>query len=137
MLSAEGPLPPTGPAATSAASRSASPSTSNWGETFGAWLRFGWQDQSAAVDYQAIYSGGLSIAGTPWGRPDDTIGYGYGFLDGGNQALRFTHVAEVYYRFAINEHFAVSADAQYMADILRSEEGPRGFILGLRATAEF
>lgn len=107
------------------------------GETFGAWIRFGWQDDGAAVDYDAIYSGGINILGSAWGRPDDNIGIGYGYLDGGNLDISGTHVAEAYYRFAFLEHFAISADVQYMTDMIRGDINPGGFFLGLRGTAEF
>ena len=36
-----------------------------------------WQTTDAAVDYQALYSGGIDISGNAWRRPDDNIGIGY------------------------------------------------------------
>jgi porin len=107
------------------------------GETFGVFLRIGWQSDRAAVNYDAIYSGGLNIFGGAWGRENDNIGLAYGYLNGGNQDLRGTHVAEVYYRLAATEHFGLTVDAQYMFDGLRTGGGPRGVILGLRATIEY
>jgi porin len=107
------------------------------GETFGAFLRIGWQDDSAAITYDSIYSGGINIRGGPWGRPEDEIGLAYGYLPGGNQAVRGTHVAEIYYRFVSWEYLAITADVQYLRDDLRVAGGPRGFILGLRFTTEF
>jgi porin len=107
------------------------------GETFGAWLRFGWQDDGAVVTYDSIYSGGLNIRGAFWGRPDDEIGLGYGYLPGGNEDVISTHVAELYYRVAVNEYFALTADVQYMKDNTRADANPGGFILGLRGTFEF
>jgi porin len=107
------------------------------GETFGAFLRMGWQDDRAAVTYDSVYSGGINVRGAPWGRPEDEIGLGYGYLPGGNQEVRGTQVAELYYRFVSREYFAITADAQTMRDDLGSGRGPRGFILGLRLTAEF
>ncbi|MBK8908252.1 MAG: carbohydrate porin [Rhodospirillales bacterium] len=79
----------------------------------------------------------MDIIGTPWGRPDDNIGIGYAFLDGGNGDLSAAHVAEVYYRFAVTEHLGLTADAQYLNDNIKADTGPSGFILGLRATATF
>ena len=38
------------------------------GKVFGAFLRFGWQTDKAAVDYKAIYSGGIDIKGSAWDR---------------------------------------------------------------------
>ena len=107
------------------------------GETFGAFLRIGWQDDSASITYSAIYSGGINLVGSIWERPQDNIGLGYGYLSGGNEDVRSTHVAELYYRFVAWKYLAVTADAQYMQDELRVGKGPRGFILGLRFTAEF
>lgn len=107
------------------------------GETFGAFLRLGWQAQSAAVDYAAAYTGGINILGAVWGRPDDNIGLGYGYLSGGNLEVNSTHVAEVYYRLVVNKILAVTFDAQYMKDNVRDEDGPAGFVLGLRGTAQF
>lgn len=107
------------------------------GDVIGVWIRFGWQETTAAVDAAGLYSGGINIVGSPWGRPDDNIGIGYAFLDGGNGELAAAHAAEVYYRLAIAEHFGLTADAQYLNDNLKGDTGPSGFILGLRATATF
>ncbi len=107
------------------------------GKTFGAFLRLGWQEQSAAVDYAAAYTGGINILGAAWGRPEDNIGLAYGYYNGGNLDINATHVAEIYYRWVVNKYFSVTADAQYMKDNIRGEEGPSGFILGLRGTAQF
>ena len=89
------------------------------------------------MNYKALYSGGINILGRPWGRPDDNIGAAYGYLSGGNRDVRDTQVAEIYYRFVVNRIFAVTADVQYMEDNLATSPSPKGFILGLRGTAEF
>jgi hypothetical protein len=107
------------------------------GSVVGGYLRFGWQDNDAAVNYDGIWSGGIDIRGSPWGRADDNIGLGYAYLDGGNLDINRSQVAEGYYRFVINPHLAVSADIQYMKDDLQHQEDPEGFIYGLRLTAEF
>jgi porin len=107
------------------------------GETVGAFLRLGWQSDNAAITYEAIYSGGINLVGGIWGRPQDNIGLAYGYLPGGNENVRASHVAELYYRFVAWEYLAITADVQYMRDDLRVGRGPRGFILGLRFTAEF
>jgi len=80
------------------------------GEIFGAWIRFGWQDDEAAINYGAIYSGGLNINGNLWGRDADNIGIGYAHLRGGNLDVNHTDVFEVYGRFALNDIFAVTGD---------------------------
>jgi porin len=107
------------------------------GDVVGAFLRIGWQDDSAAVHYKAIWSGGIDIKGSPWNRADDNIGLGYAYLDGGNLDVRQSQAAETYYRFVINTCLSLSADIQYMKDDLRNQENPAGFIYGMRLTAEF
>jgi len=107
------------------------------GDVLGAFLRFGWQDDGAAVHYDAIWSGGIDISGVAWKRADDNIGLGYAYLAGGNLDVRQSQVAEAYYRFVINDYLALSADIQYMKDDLRNQENPAGFIYGMRFTAGF
>lgn len=104
---------------------------------FGAFLRIGWQEDKAAIDYEAIYSGGIDIKGSAWGRAGDNIGLGYAWIDGGNLDIERSHVAEAYYRLAANDQFAVTGDIQYIRDSLRSGPDQKGLILGLRMTAEF
>ena len=108
-----------------------------FGPILGGFLRLGWQDDDAAVDYSALYSGGLDISGTAWGRAADNLGLGYACLDGANTGIDRTHVAEAYYRWVLDDTLAVSADLQYMKDDLGSGPGAEGFIYGLRATTVF
>jgi hypothetical protein len=108
-----------------------------FGDTFGGWLRLGWQDDKASVTYDALYSGGVNIQGNPWGRSGDNIGIGYGYLNGGNEEVKSTQVFESYYRFVLNEYVALTGDLQYMDDSLEGVGGPRGFILGGRVAVEF
>ncbi len=108
-----------------------------FGEIVGAWIRFGWQDDKAAIDYKDLYSGGLNISGNLWGRENDNIGIGYAHLRGGNQEVDKTDVFEIYGRFALNDIFAITGDMQYMKDSRKTGDGPSGLIFGLRATAEF
>ena len=54
-----------------------------------------------------------------------------------NQVLARTNVFETYYRFALNDHLALSADVQYMKDKYREGNDVDGWVLGLRAVAEF
>lgn len=108
-----------------------------FGPLLGGFLRLGWQDDAAAVDYRALYSGGLDIRGIAWGRTLDNLGLGYACLVGANTGIDRTHVAEVYYRLVLDETMAVSADLQYMKDDLESAASAEGFLFGLRATVEF
>lgn len=107
------------------------------GDTFGAWIRFGWVDDAALVNYETLLSGGIDISGKLWGREEDNIGIGYAYLDGGNTDIVSSQVAEAYVRFVLNEYFALTLDAQYMNDKIDNENDPSGFIGGLRMTAEF
>jgi len=107
------------------------------GDVFAAWLRIGWANGDAGVTYDALYSGGLNIIGSPWGRADDNIGIGYAYLDGTNLNLNDTHAVETYYRAVLNDYFALTADLQWMADNVESGPSPQGYIFGLRATTEF
>ena len=109
------------------------------GDALGVWVRFGWQDDKAGVDYDAIYSGGINVSGSLWKRENDNVGLGYGYLNGGNLDLDRTQVFEGYYRLVLNEYLALTADVQYMKDDYKdsSEPEPEGVILGVRATAEF
>ena len=107
------------------------------GDIFGAWIRFVWQDDKAIIDYDTLFSGGLNITGKWYGREDDNIGIGYAYLNGKND-FNYTQVAEVYWRFALNDYFAVTADLQYMIDKYDTGQGnPDGIIGGMRMTAEF
>jgi hypothetical protein len=107
------------------------------GGIFGVWIRFGWQDDKAVISCNALYSGGLNISGTWYGREDDNIGIGYAYLNGKND-FDSTQVAEFYWRFVFNDYFAVTADLQYMKDKYDTDhDDVHGFIGGVRVTAEF
>jgi porin len=107
------------------------------GDILGAWIRFGWQDDSAAVICDNLYSGGVDISGKLWGREQDNIGIGYAYLDGANQELDSGNVFEAYVRFLLNEYFALTADLQYVKDNMKTGDDLKGFISGLRLVAEF
>jgi porin len=111
------------------------------GDHLGAFLRLTWQTEDAAVDYATLYSGGLQVLGSAWGRDADTVGVGVAYLDGGNTDVRNSQVLETYYRAQFGDLFALTADVQYMHDDLvqtaAHERDPDGWIFGLRATVEF
>jgi porin len=108
-----------------------------FGTVVGGWLRVGRQTEDAAVDYRAIYSGGLDFKGTDWGRPADNIGLGYAYVNGGNLDIDKSQVTEVYYRWQLGEVLGLTADLQYQQDDYKTGSGPHGWIFGLRATAKF
>ena len=47
-----------------------------------------------------------------------------------------SQVFETYYRYALNEHFAATADIQYMKDSMKAGSDSDGWIFGIRLTAE-
>lgn len=108
-----------------------------FGTAVGGWVRAGWQTDDAAVDYNAIYSGGLDFKGTAWGRPADNVGLGYAYVNGGSLAIEQSQVVEVFYRWQLREGFGLTADVQYQQDDYKTGDGPRGWMFGLRATVEF
>ena len=107
------------------------------GEILGAWIRFGWQKDDAAVLVKETYSGGLDINGRLWRRQQDNIGIGYAYLGGGNQDLDNTYVFETYVRFLLNDYFAITADLQYQENKMKQGDSPSGFISGVRCVVEF
>jgi porin len=107
------------------------------GDIFGVWIRLGREDDKAAVDYQNHWSGGVNISGTLWGREDDNIGIGYDYMNGGNLDLDSSQVLEAYVRIALAEYFALTLDGQYMQDKYDHADDPKGFIGGIRMTADF
>jgi hypothetical protein len=107
------------------------------GEILGAWTRFGWQDDTAAIISKSLYSGGLDINGKNWRREQDNIGIGYAYLEGGNQDLDNAYIFETYIRFLLNEYFAVTADLQYQVNNMKQGDSPSGFISGVRCVVEF
>jgi hypothetical protein len=107
------------------------------GNVLGVFLRFGLQTRKALVDYRSEYSGGFNFKGIGWGRERDNIGLGLAHLQGGNSDIARTNVFETYYRLALNDRIALSADVQYMQDQYRAGTSTEGWIFGLRADAEF
>lgn len=93
------------------------------GEILGAWIRFGWSDDKAIVNFKNLYSGGIDINGKLWGREQDNIGIGYARLSGGNQDIDRTQVAEGYVRFGLNEIFSLTLDVQYLDDKYKQGAG--------------
>jgi porin len=114
-----------------------------FGDIFGAWIRFAFGSDSALVNYTTAYTGGINISGHLWGREQDNIGIGYGYLDGAEQteeSLKNTHVAEAYVNFGLYEYLSLTFDLQYMKDryvATASGNNVDGWIAGVRATCEF
>lgn len=107
------------------------------GDVLGVWFRLGWQDDDTYINYKNLFSGGVDIKGSPWGRDYDNIGIGYAYLDDGNRAIDKSEVVELYYRLVLNDYAAVTLDCQYMEDKYTSGFNPSGLISGMRFTAAF
>ncbi len=113
-----------------------------FGEILGAWVRFAFSSDDALVDYEELYSGGISISGNWWGREQDSIGLGLAYLDGAGQTEerpQDTQVAEGYVRFGLNDYLALTVNLQYMKDNYQGggDADVDGWIGGVRATCEF
>jgi hypothetical protein len=108
-----------------------------FGDIVGAFIRIGLQDDKAAVEWEKLYSGGINVSGGLWGRQQDNIGIGVAYLDGGNQDLDDSLVAEAYVRFVLNQFLATTLDCQYLKDDVNGSKNPEGIIAGIRLTAEF
>jgi porin len=106
-------------------------------DDIGIFARLGGQSDEPAVEYDSIFSGGIDLGGALWGRPADNVGVGYAFLEGGSTFVRHSHVTEAYYRLAVNDDLALTADVQHLHDNLEDQPSPSGFAFGLRATFEF
>lgn len=108
-----------------------------FGRSLGAFTRLGWRQDNEPVDYNAIYSGGIDIRGTAWGRILDNIGIGLVYLDGGNKSLSKSRISEIYYRMVINPYLAFTADVQYIRDEYIQTTAVEGTVFSLRASVNF
>jgi len=108
------------------------------GEVLGAWIRLGRQDDAAAIPFRSLYSGGISIRGVRWGRPEDELALGFGLARGGNAGIDESRVVEGYYRARLTAHLALTADVQRVRDSYRDgTPAMAGWITGLRLTLSY
>ncbi|MCX7856844.1 MAG: carbohydrate porin [Deltaproteobacteria bacterium] len=113
-------------------------------ETLGAFVRAGWQDDSARVDYTRMFSLGLNLSGILWGRKKDEIGLGYAYLKSPtkHEDLKKTHVLEGYIKFQLATYRFINSDLtldyQYIKDKAREiKETRAGHIYGARLNISF
>ena len=109
-------------------------------DKFGLFLRAGWADGNIEpwdfTDIDRTVSGGVSINGRSWGRPDDTIGIagvvngissahvaflnagGLGILIGDGQLTGYglEQIFEAYYSYALNSSTRLTFDYQFIAN---------------------
>jgi porin len=108
------------------------------GTIVGVFARLGWQDDSAVVDHDALYSAGVTISGALWGREHDAAGIGYAYLNGADEGdIDNTNAIEAYAKFQLTTFSDITLDIQYMADNYKHEEDIDGFIYGVRVNAYF
>jgi len=126
----------------------------------GVFARASWNDGQNEIlsftDIDRALSGGLSIKGSYWGRPNDTIGIG-GAINGlsaahrnflaagglglliGDGRLNYSpeQILETYYAYSIDKHFTVTADYQLIANpAYNADRGPVSVFSG-RLHGEF
>ena len=124
-------------------------------ETMGMFLRAGWADGNIEpwdfTDIDRTVSGGVSINGKNWGRPDDTIGIagivnglapvhqayfaagGLGILigDGALPNYGLEQIVEAYYSYAITDSTKVTFDYQFIANPgYNADRGPVNVFAG-------
>ncbi|HET7886740.1 MAG TPA: carbohydrate porin, partial [Bradyrhizobium sp.] len=109
-------------------------------ENLGVFFRAGWADGQIEpwdfTDVDRTVSGGVSIGGKSWGRPDDTIGIagiingisnahiaflnagGLGILVGDGQLTNYSteKILEAYYSIALNSSTKLTFDYQFIAN---------------------
>ncbi len=129
-------------------------------EDVGLFARASWNDGQNEIlsftDIDRSVSGGLSIKGRSWGRPNDTIGIGgavnglssahsdflaaggIGLLIGdGRLNYRPEQIFETYYAYAIHKNFTVTADYQLITNpAYNADRGPVSIFSG-RLHGEF
>ena len=114
----------------------------------GLFARASWNDGRNQIlsftDIDRSLSGGLSIKGSRWGRPDDTIGIG-GAINGlsgdhrdfiaagglgpligdGQLNYRKERILETYYAYALNKQITLTADYQFVTNpAYNADRGP-------------
>ncbi len=109
-------------------------------DNFGVFLRAGWADGNIEpwdfTDIDRTISGGISLSGKSWGRPDDTIGVagvingissvhvaflnagGLGILVGDGQLTNYglEKILEAYYSYALTASTRLSLDYQFVSN---------------------
>ena len=129
-------------------------------DNIGAFFRFSWNNGQSEIlaftDIDSSVSGGVSIKGAMWNRPDDTVGLGAAInsitpnhqnflaagglgLTAGDGALMYAaeYVAEAYYSLKVAKGVFLTADYQYIGNpAYNAVRGPAHFFSG-RLMAKF
>jgi len=126
----------------------------------GVFARLSWNDGSNEIlsftDIDRSLSGGVSVKGSTWGRPNDTVGFG-GAINGlsaahrdflaaggfglliGDGRLNYSNerILETYYAYAIDKSFTLSADYKLVVNpAYNADRGPVS-IFSARLHGEF
>jgi len=127
-------------------------------EDIGVFARWSWnpgQTETQTLDISRSLSGGVTIKGTGWSRPNDAMGVGYAingisaseitylqqggmtaFIGDGALSYKNEQVLEAYYSAKVHKDLYISADYQRIANpAYNSARGPVNFF-GLRAHIE-
>ena len=127
-------------------------------EDLGVFARWSWnpgQTETQTLDISRSLSGGVTLKGTTWSRPNDTVGVGYAingisaseitylqqggmtaFIGDGALNYKNEQVFETYYSAKVYKDLYISADYQRIANpAYNSARGPVNFF-GVRAHIE-
>lgn len=103
-----------------------------YGENLMWFLRGGWSE--GWFSERALSTG---FGWRPSSAPADLFGVGIGWVRPANDALRAQTVAEVFYRFHVTPHFAITPDLQLVVDPALNPASDAMWMLGLRARLAF
>jgi carbohydrate-selective porin OprB/outer membrane murein-binding lipoprotein Lpp len=106
--------------------------------------RAAWQDEDI-YEIEAHYSAGMQLAGKLWNRADDVVGLAYGFAKISSEYEDYSpdnidddeHHLELYYRLAFNDHFALTADYQWIKNPEGNSDADNASVFGLRTQIDF
>ncbi|MDF2953201.1 MAG: hypothetical protein OD816_000446 [Thermodesulfobacterium sp.] len=109
----------------------------------GFFLRAGWQDDEAQVDYNNLISFGFNVPFYFLGKEGNEFGIGYAYVDSPDDAdISNTHAVEAYAKFELFSYEVLSSDLtvdfQYLTDNYANDNNDKeGYILGLRWNLSF
>ncbi|MEA2108634.1 MAG: carbohydrate porin [Pseudomonadota bacterium] len=106
--------------------------------------RAAWQDEDI-YEIETHYSAGLQLAGKFWDRDDDVVGLAYGFAKISSEYEDYNtdnsdddeHHLELYYRLVFNDHFALTADYQWINNPAGNSDADNASVFGLRTQIDF
>jgi carbohydrate-selective porin OprB len=97
-----------------------------------AFLRGGWSE-GWLIDRNIAFGIGYQ----PTNAPSDLFGVAFGWADPANEFLNDQYTAEMFYRFHVTPHFAVTPDVQLIVDPALDPTEDELWVLGVRARVTF